>query len=232
MMLAGSEGEAGCGGAGGPAVRERALMQAVLEDAVHCLAGELGPSSARPTLAAEARAWFTASDPHWPFSFVNLCDALGLDADRVRRRLLRDAPEIAPAPGLPKEVLAPRLRRESPPEDDIVRMIRSGHPLRVVAETYGISVSKASILSGGLASRIKADRDEAIRRFRSAGWTYRALAGRFGLSRIRVMRICGGKNSGGPVQRSSASRAARFRCPPDAPSPPADAGGSARMLAR
>ena len=87
MMLAGSEGEVGCGGAGGPAVRERALMQAVLEDAVHCLAGELGPSSARPTLAAEARAWFTASDPHWPFSFVNLCDALGLDADRVRRHL-------------------------------------------------------------------------------------------------------------------------------------------------
>ena len=218
MMLAGSEGEVGCGGAGGPAVRERALMQAVLEDAVHCLAGELGPSSARPTLAAEARAWFTASDPHWPFSFVNLCDALGLDADRVRRHLLRDAPEIAPAAGLlPKDVLTPRLRRESPPEDDIVRMIRSGHPLRVVAETYGISVSKASILSGGLASRIKAERDEAIRRFRSAGWTYRALAGRFGLSRIRVMRICGRKDSAGPVQCSSASRAARFRCPPDPP---------------
>ncbi len=69
-------------------------------------------------------------------------------------------------------------------------MIRQGHPLRVVAEAFGISISKASILSCGLASRMKAERDEEIRTLRGEGWTYRALAARFGLSRIRVMRIC------------------------------------------
>jgi hypothetical protein len=190
MMLAGCEQEVVCGGGGGPAGRERALMLAVLEDAVHCLAGELGPTGERPTLAAEARTWFMTCDPRWPFSFVNICDAIGLDADRVRRQLLHDAPDFPPVAGVTKPVLAPRLRRENPPEDDVARMIRNGRPLREVAETFGISVSKASILSGGLASRIKAERDEEIRRLRDAGWTYRALAGQFRLSRIRVMRIC------------------------------------------
>jgi hypothetical protein len=71
-----------------------------------------------------------------------------------------------------------------------MQMIREGRPLRVVAETFGISISKASILSCGLASRIKAERDEEIRRLRGAGWTHRALAAHFGLSRIRIMRIC------------------------------------------
>ncbi|HYV56245.1 MAG TPA: hypothetical protein VE911_01815 [Candidatus Nitrosopolaris sp.] len=218
MMLAFSEQEGVCGSGGGPAGRERALMLAVLEDAVRCLAGELGPSGERPTLAAEARAWFMTSDPRWPFSFVNICDALELDADRVRRQLFRDAPEFPPVAGDAQPVVAPRVRRENPPEDDVARMIRDGCPLREVAETFGISVSKASILSGGLASRIKAERDEEIHRLRDAGWTYRALAGHFHLSRIRVMRICArreGLSSGGPVQCSSA-----------------EAGGSTRMLAR
>ena len=69
-------------------------------------------------------------------------------------------------------------------------MIRSGQPLRVVAETFGISVSKVSIISCGLASRLKAERDDEIRTLRQAGWTHRALAAHFGLSRIRVLRIC------------------------------------------
>ena len=69
-------------------------------------------------------------------------------------------------------------------------MIRSGKPLRVVAETFGISVSKVSILSCGLASRLKAERDDEIRGLRQAGWTHRALAAQFGLSRIRILRIC------------------------------------------
>jgi CRP-like cAMP-binding protein len=53
-----------------------------------------------------------------------------------------------------------------------------------------VSVSKVSVLSQGLASRLKAERDEEILRLRRAGWTHRALATQFGLSRIRVIRIC------------------------------------------
>jgi len=173
----------------GPAAGERALMRAVLEDAIRCLVGELGPRHQRGALAAGAR---------WPFSFENVCDGLGLDAANLRCRLLRDAPAAtlreAPAPTLP-DAQQPggrgvRPRREAPAECDIVQMIQEGRPLRVVAQTFGISITKASILSCGLASRIKAERDGEIRRLRAEGWTHRALAVHFELSRIRIKRIC------------------------------------------
>jgi len=177
-------------GEAGPAAGERALMRAVLEDAIRCLAGEIGPVRERPQLAAEARVWIEATDPRWPFSFENVCDSLGFEPERLRTRLLENAPELPAAGSEDVDAPAARPRRPVPAEDEIVRMIREGRPLRVVAETFGISISKASILSCGLASRIKAERDDEIRRLRGTGWTHRALAGHFGLSRIRIMRIC------------------------------------------
>jgi len=198
MFDLGHQGEIAVATEAGPAAGERALMRAVLEDAIRCLIGEVGPRHQRGALAAEARQWIEIADPRWPFSFENVCDGLGLNAANLRRRLLRDAP----APALP-DASAPtfadarqpggrgvRPRRETPAECDIVQMIRAGRPLRVVAQTFGISISKASILSCGLASRMKAERDEEIRRLRAEGWTHRALAAHFELSRIRVMRIC------------------------------------------
>ena len=173
----------------GPAAGERALMRAVLEDAVGCLAGEVGPVRERSQLAAEARTWIEGADLHWPYSFENVCDHLGFDAEQLRTRILRDAPVISVDPSA-MSTTSERPRRTTPAEDEIVRMIREGRPLRVVAETFGISISKASILSCGLASRIKAERDDEIRRLRRGGLTHRALAVRFGLSRIRIMRIC------------------------------------------
>jgi hypothetical protein len=50
-----------------------------------------------------------------------------------------------------RETGAPHAR-ESPAEHEIMQMIREGRPLRVVAGAFGISISKASILSCGLAS--------------------------------------------------------------------------------
>ena len=198
MFDLGQQGEIAVATEVGPAAGERALMRAVLEDAMRCLIGEVGPRHQRGALAAEARQWIETADPRWPFSFENVCDGLGLNAANLRRRLLRDAP----APALP-DASVPTLadarqpggrgvrpRRETPAECDIVQMIRAGRPLRVVAQTFGISISKASILSCGLASRMKAERDEEICRLRAEGWTHRALAAHFELSRIRVMRIC------------------------------------------
>ena len=182
----------------GLAAGERALMRAVLEDAIRCLVGELGPRRQRGALAAKAREWIEVADPRWPFSFENVCDGLGLDAANLRCRLLRAAPAAtlreAPAPTLP-DAQQPggrrvRRRRKPPAECDIVQMIQEGRPLRVVAQTFGISISKASILSCGLTSRIKAERDGEIRRLRAEGWTHRALAVHFELSRTRIKRIC------------------------------------------
>lgn len=69
---------------------ELALMRAVLEDALLCLEKQF-VSRTRQTLqlAREAEQWVWSSDASWPFSFVNVCAALGLDSDCVRLQLTR-----------------------------------------------------------------------------------------------------------------------------------------------
>src|SRR5437867_2615014 len=188
----------------GRAAGERTLMRAVLEDAIRCLVGEVGPRQQRGVLAAEAREWIEAADTRWPFSFENVCDGLGFEAANLRARLLRDAPAQALLDARQPGGRGVRRRRETPAEYDIVQMIRDGRPLRVVAQTFGISISKASILSCGLASRMKAERDGEIRRLRAEGWTHRALAAHFELSRIRIMRICQGGAQAPREDRSAA----------------------------
>jgi hypothetical protein len=59
-------------------------MLAVLDDAFETLFS--GPNR-RPKIWADAVAWFLSEDPKWPFSFVNICDALDLDASRLRQRI-------------------------------------------------------------------------------------------------------------------------------------------------
>lgn len=73
------------GGVGGP---ERSLMQAMLQDAVLCLMRQAAPANERPQLYAEARAWVESHSRAWVFSFESVCDALGINADYARRRLL------------------------------------------------------------------------------------------------------------------------------------------------
>ena len=65
---------------------ERRLMLAVLHEAVLAYLG----GEARTTHAGmlEIEAWFGSDDTSWPYSFGNLCDALGLDRAAVRRALL------------------------------------------------------------------------------------------------------------------------------------------------
>jgi|SRR5215470_2886088 len=67
----------------------RGLMLAVLEDAVRCIE----KARRRRTFytrrrAAEAEAWVRCNRRDWPFSFVNVCEVLGFDADALRARLL------------------------------------------------------------------------------------------------------------------------------------------------
>ncbi|HLK09838.1 MAG TPA: hypothetical protein VKW76_00485 [Candidatus Binatia bacterium] len=160
-------------------------MQAVLEDAVRCLAGRGRPFPR--LLAAEARAWVADRDASWPFSFDNVCHGLGLEPEAARGALAAVA-EAAPAG---RETPA-RRRRRWPDAAAIAPLIRAGEPLRAIAERFRTSASGVSRVSGGLVTRLKADRDERIRALRRAGWRVAALAARFALSRKRIREICTG----------------------------------------
>jgi hypothetical protein len=60
----------------------KALMLAVLEDAVQSL-------SSRNSLArAEAEFWMTSREHRYVFSFVVICEALGLEPSAVRRSVI------------------------------------------------------------------------------------------------------------------------------------------------
>ncbi|HYC54774.1 MAG TPA: hypothetical protein VEL28_07535 [Candidatus Binatia bacterium] len=69
---------------------ERALMMAVLEDAIACYAGRLKAPRENPQiLRRQAEHWLQAEDWDSPFSFNNVCDALALDPKALRQRILR-----------------------------------------------------------------------------------------------------------------------------------------------
>ena len=63
-------------------------MRAVLEDAIRCLVGEGRPLARRARLAAQARKWVATREGHSPYSFDNVCYALNLTPEGVRRCLL------------------------------------------------------------------------------------------------------------------------------------------------
>jgi hypothetical protein len=65
----------------------RALMLAVLEDAVRCIEnGRWQRRFGARRSAAEAEAWVRCDRADWPFSFLNVCEALGIDVDAMRGR--------------------------------------------------------------------------------------------------------------------------------------------------
>ena len=67
----------------------RALMRAILEDAVRCIEAGGWHSHVRARrLAAEAETWVRCEHRNWPFSFVNICEVLGFDVDAMRVHLL------------------------------------------------------------------------------------------------------------------------------------------------
>jgi hypothetical protein len=70
---------------------ERRLMAALLEDAVSCLARNPNRCSRRQRRSfQEAHAWVQAKDcEDWIFSFTNVCETLGFNADYLRGGLDR-----------------------------------------------------------------------------------------------------------------------------------------------
>ena len=69
---------------------EKRLMLAVLEGALLDLQRSAGARTPRARrLADEVDAWFAADNEGWPCSFLNVCQALGLDVSAVRTRAAR-----------------------------------------------------------------------------------------------------------------------------------------------
>lgn len=80
-----------------PLSPEQRLMAAVLEDALNIRRRGPRASGRRARLLyAEVRRWFASNDVQWQFSFVNVCQALGLEPSVIRsgaRALDADASE-------------------------------------------------------------------------------------------------------------------------------------------
>lgn len=67
---------------------ERRLAVAVLEEAVDCLEERRrNPEQVARLTIWEAEQWFESQDAEWPFSFMNVCLVLHLDAEAIRERI-------------------------------------------------------------------------------------------------------------------------------------------------
>ena len=69
----------------------RALMRAILHDAILCLQGNATGTGRddRAAIAERARRWIVSRDTRWIFSFESICHVLDIDPDFVRLRVLR-----------------------------------------------------------------------------------------------------------------------------------------------
>ncbi len=96
---------------------ERRLMMAVLARALLDLQRDAGPGTRRARRhLAEVEAWFASDSDVWPFSFVNICHALALDAAAVRSRL-----------GPWRQGAQPKVvRLPIPAADEAARLARAG----------------------------------------------------------------------------------------------------------
>jgi len=73
---------------------ERALALAVLQEAVVDLEKyRFAKRRRQQRMFWEAYEWIVSNDRRWPFSYINLCELIGMDADSARKRLLG---EMAP----------------------------------------------------------------------------------------------------------------------------------------
>jgi hypothetical protein len=67
---------------------ERRLRLAILEDALRYYCSYAGATERRArVLYEDAAEWFASTDRSETFAFENVCDALGIDPDAIRRRL-------------------------------------------------------------------------------------------------------------------------------------------------
>lgn len=82
---------------------ERRLMAAVLDDAIASLLKIVGRGMRFHRDLPELERWFRLNDRTWPYSFVNICEALDLEPEAVRSKVRQRCEQMA------------RLRVANPP---------------------------------------------------------------------------------------------------------------------
>jgi len=101
-----------------PLSPERELMVAVLEEALadyqRCWKARDKKGMER---FADAQAWILESNSEWIFSFINCCEALGIEPDYLRQRLLRwnqtKRAKLLSAPAIPQQKHQPKRLRQA-----------------------------------------------------------------------------------------------------------------------
>lgn len=89
---------------------ERVLMLAVLQDAVVCFQDNVKANCKRKQLMhTDAAEWIANEDRSYPFSFENVCEALGYDPAYMRQGLFRWKQKVLANPER-KENGSPRAR--------------------------------------------------------------------------------------------------------------------------
>jgi hypothetical protein len=126
---------------------ERAMLHAMLLDAIQCLEGQGCPKRDRQRLAREARSWVARRDAA-PFSFENVCAYLGLPVERVRRHLLDLAARSVPgdeAFGVRRRASSAEIRARAERNLSIRSLRAGGASPGELADRFGLSY--AAILS-------------------------------------------------------------------------------------
>src|SRR6059036_2001204 len=84
-----------------PACGERRLLLAVLEDGIRTLLKHARATHGRGlNLRREALTWLTTEDRSDVFCFENICETLGVDAARLRARVLTESESELPTRAL------------------------------------------------------------------------------------------------------------------------------------
>ncbi len=105
---------------------EKRLMAAVLADAVDCYMKQAFSSDPRgQQLFRDAEAWLFPEEPsRWFFSFVNICDVLGLEPDYLQHGLRewrqRRVPTLQPLEAFQRR---PRSSRPAAPQRELEKAV-------------------------------------------------------------------------------------------------------------
>ncbi len=110
----------------GGIVRERRLMLAVLQDAVECYQKYALARDPRGTMLFDnAVEWIDSGEREWPFSYVNICEVLGLNPEYIRRGLSKWRQQRSPVKRTTARIVPLAARRlalaEAPAEEKLIQ---------------------------------------------------------------------------------------------------------------